>query len=83
MGFVFGKYCIYLQFADGEKAFLMTKRGDHIMTTSSAGNAEKFMTQSGAENYFYNNDVAHGTNSNFSRVVGAWVYSDGKYFRMG
>lgn len=83
MGFIFGKYVIYLEFEDGEKSYLMTKKGDHIMTTSSPGNAEKFMSQSSAESYFYNHDVAHGTNSNFARVTGAWLSSDGKFFRMG
>lgn len=83
MGFIFGKYCIYLEFADGEKAYFMAKRGDHIMTTNSVANAEKFMSQSSAENYFFKNNLQYGTNSNFARMTGAWVYSDGKFFRMG
>ncbi|MBE6141872.1 MAG: hypothetical protein E7175_03440 [Erysipelotrichaceae bacterium] len=82
MGFIFGKYGIYIEFNDGEKGFVMGVRGDHVMITSSFQNAEKFMSQGAAENYFYNKGVGSGSNSNFSGVKAAWVYSDGKFFRM-
>lgn len=82
MGFIFGKYMIYLKFADGSKGYFMHKEGNHLMVTSDVANAEKYMSQNSAANYFYNHDLASGSNSNFSRVAEAYVYTDGKYFRM-
>lgn len=83
MGFIFGKYAIYLQFSDGTKGYFMAKQGDHVMTTSSFANAEKFMSRDSAESYFYRNDIASGSNTYCARVTGAWTCSDGKFFRMG
>ena len=83
MGFIFGKYAIYLQFSDGTKGYFMAKRGDHVMTTLSFANAEKFSSHSAAENYFFKHDIGRGSNDNFARVTGAWSSTDGKFFRMG
>ncbi|MGN0812952.1 MAG: hypothetical protein ACI4MQ_05565 [Candidatus Coproplasma sp.] len=82
MGLFLGKYFIYLKFKDGTSGYFMHKDGDHLMVCDSVPNAEKFMTYNGAVNYFHNNGLAYGSNSNFSPLADAWIYTDGKYFRM-
>ena len=82
MGFVFGKYMLYIEFEDGSKGYFMGKNGDHVMVTSSAANADKWMSESGARNAFYDKGIAYGSNSHFSPVKNAWIYTDGKFFRM-
>lgn len=82
MGFVFGKYTIYLEFEDGEKGYLMGLKGDHAMITSQIANAEKWMTSAAAENYFHSHDVRYAKNADYSPIKAAYVASDGKYFRM-
>lgn len=82
MGFIFGKYFIYLKFEDGSSGYFMHMEGDHVMVTKDVLNAEKYMTENGARNYFYSHDIASGYNSNFSPVMEAKIYTDGKYFRM-
>lgn len=82
MGFIFGKYGIYVKFRDGSKGFVMKIKGDFIMTSSSFQNAEKFMSKDAAIDYARRNDIANGTNENMSRLEGVYLYSDGKIFRM-
>ncbi|MGN1373175.1 MAG: hypothetical protein ACI4VK_03900 [Candidatus Coproplasma sp.] len=82
MGLLFGKYFIYIEFEDGMKGFFMHKDGDHVMTTDTPQNSEKFMTCNGAINYFHDHNLGDGHNYRFSPIVRACVYSDGKYFRM-
>lgn len=82
MGFIFGKYGIYVKFRDGSKGYVMNVRDDFIMTSSSFQNAEKFMSENAAIAYARRNDIANGTNENMSRVEGIYLYSDSKIFRM-
>ena len=83
MGFIFGKYALYLKFQDGTKGYLMGVHGDHAMVCDTPGNAEKFMSESGAIDYARRNDLMSCSNSHCSRVVDVYLWSDGKIFRMG
>lgn len=83
MGFIFGKYGLYVEFYDGTAGYIMDIRGDHAMVTSSFANAEKFMSESKAIEYARSHDILSCSNSNCSGVKDVYLSSDGKLFRMG
>ena len=75
---VFGKYTLYLVMESGERGhFCEISRNGYLLLDSNSNNGKRFASISSAKSYYFSN-LDNYRDPMTGRVVGAYIYEDGR-----